>query len=74
MNYSTHPAEDLGPIGSKREGIIGLLVHWTMAFNLEGTPLGLLAVECWARDAAPHEDPSAGRSLLWMNRVKHFRL
>ena len=23
-----------------------------MTFNLEGTPLGLLDVQCWARDAA----------------------
>jgi len=53
LNYSTHPAtENLGPIGSQQEGIIGLLVHSTMAFNLEGTPLGLLDVQCWARDAA----------------------
>lgn len=51
LNYSTHPATaDLGLIGSKHEGIIGLLVHDTMAFNLEGTPLGLLDVQCWARN------------------------
>lgn len=51
LNYSTHPAtENLGPIGNTQEGIIGLLVHDTMAFNLEGTPLGLLDVQCWARD------------------------
>ena len=53
LNYSTHPAtENLGPIGSEKEGIIGMLVHSTMTFNLEGTPLGLLDVQCWARDAA----------------------
>jgi hypothetical protein len=51
LNYSTHPAsEKLGLIGSQSEGPIGLLVHDTMAFNLEGTPLGLLDVQCWARD------------------------
>jgi hypothetical protein len=50
LNYSTHPAtNDLGPIGSSPDGIIGLLVHDTMAFSLEGTPLGLLDVQCWAR-------------------------
>lgn len=53
LNYSTHPAtENLGPIGSSEEGIIGLLVHSTMAFDAQGTPLGLLDVQCWARDAA----------------------
>jgi len=53
LNYSTHPAtENLGPIGSRPDGLIGLLVHDTMAFSLEGTPLGLLDVQCWARDEA----------------------
>lgn len=51
LNYSMHPAtENLGPIATNQEGVIGLLVHDTMAFNLEGTPLGLLDVQCWARD------------------------
>ena len=51
LNYSTHPAaERLGPINTNVDGAIGLLVHDTMAFNLEGTPLGLLDVQCWARD------------------------
>jgi len=51
LNYSTHPAtENLGPIGTDPEGVVGLMVHDTMAFNREGTPLGLLDVQCWARD------------------------
>jgi hypothetical protein len=51
LNYSTHPAtENLGLIGSRSKGIIGLLVHDTMAFSDEGTPLGLIDVQCWARD------------------------
>jgi hypothetical protein len=51
LNYSTHPAtQELGPIGSVPEGVIGLLVHDTMAFTVEGTPLGLLDVQWWARD------------------------
>jgi len=51
LNYTAHPAtENLGPIGYRRNGGIGLLVHDTMVFNREGTPLGLLDVQCWARD------------------------
>jgi hypothetical protein len=51
LNYSTHPATNaLGPIGSSADGPIGLILHDTMAFTLEGTPLGLLDVQCWARD------------------------
>lgn len=51
LNYSAHPATvAMGPIGSSPKGPIGLLVHDTMAFNLEGTPLGLLDVQSWARN------------------------
>ncbi|QOJ05973.1 MAG: hypothetical protein HRU72_05135 [Planctomycetia bacterium] len=51
LNYSVHPAtENLGPISSRGEKVIGLMVHDTMAFNREGTPLGLMNVQCWARD------------------------
>jgi hypothetical protein len=27
-----------------------MLVHSTLAFNMAGTPLGLLDVQCWVRD------------------------
>ena len=51
VNYSAHPlTEGLGPISPKSEGVIGLMLHDSMAFNLAGTPLGLVDVQCWARD------------------------
>jgi hypothetical protein len=53
LNYSTQPTtKGLGPIGSAADGAMGLVVHDTMAFTLEGTPLGLMDVQCWARDGA----------------------
>ncbi len=49
LNYATHAAmKGLGSITNRAEGM-GLEVHDTMAFDLEGTPLGLLDVQCWAR-------------------------
>lgn len=51
LNYSMQPSiEDLGPIGSSVTGPIGLLVHDSLALTPEGTPLGLVDVQCWARD------------------------
>jgi len=51
LNYSSHPhTQGLGPIGTDSEKIRGLLVHDTMAFTPQGTPLGLLNIQCWARD------------------------
>lgn len=51
LNYSLHPAtEQLGPLCDK-EGVVGLLLHETMLYNLAGTPLGLIDARCWARDA-----------------------
>ncbi len=51
LNYSAHPQTNgVGPIGSHEDGATGLIVHDTMALTLEGTPLGLMNVQCWARD------------------------
>jgi hypothetical protein len=53
LNYTSHPlTEGLGPINTIGDKSIGLLLHDTMAFTPEGTPLGLLDVQCWARDKA----------------------
>jgi hypothetical protein len=52
LNYRAHPATDaLGPLSRRVDGAMGLWLHDTMAFSMEGTPLGLLDVQCWARDA-----------------------
>lgn len=61
LNYSAHPlTEHLGPIADSRHGQVGLMVHDTMLYNLEGTPLGLLDVGCWVRGeeemGADHRD------------------
>jgi len=53
LNDSAHPATTgVGPIGTTRQGAIGVLVHDTMAFTVEGVALGLLDVQVWARDPA----------------------
>ena len=51
FNYSTLVAtEGLGPIGSPQKGPQGIMMHDTMAFTVDGVPLGLVDVEAWARD------------------------
>jgi hypothetical protein len=51
LNYSTlKQTEGLGPVGTTADGAVGLLLHDTMAFTPEGVPLGLLDIQCWARD------------------------
>lgn len=81
LNYSAHPATaDLGPIGSQADGPRGLLVHDTMAFTVEGTPLGLVDLQCWARDGSrfgkkhdrkqrPIEDKESSKWLESFRRV-----
>jgi len=52
LNYTAHPPEvGVGPINTTQDGAVGLLLHDTMALTVEGTPLGLLDIQCWARDA-----------------------
>jgi len=51
LDYTTHAAtEGTGPIGSWVQGPQGLHLHSTLAFTAQGTPLGFLDVQCWARD------------------------
>lgn len=53
LNYTPHPAtEGLGPLHSIDDVTQGLLLHDTLAFTEGGVPLGLLDVQCWARDPA----------------------
>jgi hypothetical protein len=53
LNYSAHPATTgLGLIGTRVTGPVGLWVHDTMAYTVEGVALGLLDVQVWARDPA----------------------
>jgi hypothetical protein len=53
LNYSAHPcAEGLGPINTRKDSGTGLVLHSTIGFTLEGTPLGILDAQCWARDPA----------------------
>ncbi|MDN5850945.1 MAG: IS4 family transposase, partial [Nitrococcus sp.] len=50
LNYTAHPATTgLGPISHVRDAQ-GLELHCTLAFTPTGVPLGLLHVQCWARD------------------------
>ena len=50
LNYTAHPPQGVGPINTSRDKAVGLLLHDTLAFTPAGTPLGLLNVQCWARD------------------------
>jgi uncharacterized protein DUF4338/transposase-like protein len=74
LNYTAHPPEGVGPINTTQDSAVGLILHDTMAFTPEGTPLGLLNVQGWARDAKEagrgerrHELPIEEKeSLKWL--------
>lgn len=56
LNYTGHSStEGLGPIARKKEGAMGLTLHDTMVFTPEGVPLGLIDIQCWAREAKGRE-------------------
>lgn len=47
----THPdTEGLGPINTSSDNAIGMILHDTVAFSEDGTPLGVLDAQCWVRD------------------------
>ncbi len=50
LDYTRHPKKKgLGPIGTTKQDIQGLLMHSTLAVSPQGLPLGLLSQEIWAR-------------------------
>jgi hypothetical protein len=78
LNYSTHPQTDgLGPIGTRRQKIIGLLLHSTLAVTPSGQPLGMLHTAVRARDPKAagsarqrHAKPTAEKeSQKWLDSL-----
>lgn len=58
VNYTAHGStRGLGPINTTKDNGTGLVLHSTIGVTLDGTPLGILNAQCWARD--PEE---AGKS------------
>ncbi len=79
LNYTKlQSGEGFGPINKKGDHATGLLLHDTLAFSEQGTPLGLLDVQCWARD--PQEAGKRHRrgqlpieqkeSMKWLNSYR----
>jgi hypothetical protein len=51
LNYTAHPdTQGLGPINHSQDTMVGLILHDTLAFSEDGTPLGVLDAQCRARD------------------------
>ena len=78
LNYSAHPrTEGLGPIGTRRQKIIGLLLHSTLAVTPTGQPLGMLHTAVRARDPKAagcaqrrHSKPTAEKeSQKWLDSL-----
>jgi hypothetical protein len=46
LNYTHHPKKQgIGPIGTKEQNLLGLLIHSTLAMTEKGLPLGLITQE-----------------------------
>ncbi len=84
LNYTTHPAmAGLGPINTRKDGAQGLKLHDTLAFTPDGVPLGVLHIDCWARDpqgrnteerkALPIEEKESYRWLQSYQRVSEIQ-
>ena len=73
VNYTSHPkTEGLGPIKDNSNKTSGFFVHDTMAFTQQGIPLGLLDLQCWARE--PEEiGKSKKRHVLPIEEKESFK-
>jgi hypothetical protein len=57
LNYPAPPPEGGGPSNPSQNSAVGGRVHDTMACTRDGTPLGLLNVQCWGRHPAEAGKP-----------------
>jgi hypothetical protein len=72
LNYSAHPAmAGIGPINTRKDGAQGLKLHDTLAFTPDGVPLGVLHIECWARD--PQGRDTQARKALPIEEKESYR-
>jgi hypothetical protein len=78
LRYTMHAEmQGIGPISSRVDGPQGLMVHSALAFRPDGLPLGLLDIECWARDPSEfgkkkqrHSKPiEAKESFKWIRAL-----
>lgn len=61
LDFNSHPkTKGLGSIGKAYsvKDKLGLILHPSLVINEQGTPLGLLSLQCWARPAREHRSKS----------------
>lgn len=73
LNFTAHPAtEGLGPLKNQNSKAQGLWMHSTLLFTTQGTALGLIDVQLWARQgvgkaAQRHDLPIEKKeSMKWL--------
>lgn len=50
LNYNHPHTVGLGPTGVINDKTVGMLLHDTVAFTPNGTPLGVIDAQCWVRN------------------------
>ena len=75
LDFTRHPASEVGPIGHTDQALQGLVLHSTLALTEDGTPLGLLTHQIWQRAQAPaapaHRRPlEAKESYKWIAALR----
>lgn len=74
LNYVAHPGtEGLGPINTKDNTSVGLILHDTVAFTEQGTPLGVIDAQCWAREEQEQGKSRRGLPIEQKESVKWLR-
>lgn len=80
LNYTAHHAtQGLGSVGTEGQQQQGMVMHVTLAVTPEGTPLGLLAVQMWTREAGEYERKAQRKqrpieekeSHKWLTALRH---
>lgn len=74
LDYSHHPdKEGMGPIGTEKQKLRGLVMHSSLALTTAGLPLGIVSQSIWAREEAPRKMTPAERKKVPIEAKESFK-
>ena len=74
LDYSHHPSKKgMGPIGTTKQTLTGLVMHSALATTLDGLPLGTLSQQIWSRDEMPNQLAPEERRKLSIEEKESYK-
>jgi len=74
VDYSHHPSKQgMGPIGTEKQHLRGLVMHSSLALTTTGLPLGIMSQQIWARQEDPNQRTPAERRKVPIEEKESYK-